>query len=164
MPISELYEPEPDDLYEAWEDLRHVLVQMEDILASAFVYPASLALYDYEARHGTEIRQRRSTQGHKVPVAYVSFDGESLKLERYWYRNEVGKTGKAKYWNPDEPKVDDVLGLEVDDSFWACEVVRLMPELHERLIEDAKVDPEEIRATTDRVHAWLRTIQTNGRA
>lgn len=164
MPIEELYETEPDDLDRAMEDLRHVLVRAEDKLATAFVYPASLALYNYETRGGT-IKQRTYTHNGRVtktPVAHVSFDGESLKLERFWYQVDEQKkgkyTGKVMMWHPDKPKVDDVLALEVEDSFWACEVVRLLPEMHERLIEDAKVDPEEIRATTQRLNAWLRTI------
>lgn len=164
MPIDDLYETEPDDLDEAMEDLRHVLVQAEDKLLSVFRYPASLPLYNYETRGGT-VKQRTFMHNGRVtktPVAHVSFDGECLKLERYWYRVEEQKkgkyTGKSTYWHPDDPKVDDVLALEIEDSFWMCEVVRLLPEMIDRLIEDAKVDPEEILAVTGRLNAWLRTM------
>jgi len=168
MPIAELYETGPDDLGEAMADLRHLIVEMEDKLATVFKYPASLPLYDYEAHNGT-IKQRTFPHNGRVgktPVAQVSFDGESLKLERHWYPlDEIGKkksggyTGKITMWHPDEPKVDDVLALGIEDSFWVCEVARLMPEMHERLIADGKIAPEELQEAAQNARAFLETLK-----
>lgn len=172
MAIADLYKL---DLHEGLESLREILVRAEDKLAEVFACPASLPLYDYEHPRTGEIRQRieirEAADGgrrrrHRQSVAYVNFDGVSLTLERYWYpKDELTKkekhSGKRTFWHPDDPKFDDVLALEVEDSFWMCEVVRLLPAMNDRLVEDAKVDPEEIRATTDRLNAWLVTMKAN---
>lgn len=150
-----------DEIFTAMGRMRDILVEAEDALLKVWRYPASLALYDYECRTG-EIRQRRSSNNRlKVPVAFLHFDEAGLKLERYWYRRErpsKGKATRSTYWNPDEPRTDDVLDLTFDDTFWLGEVVKQLPEMHKRLIEDAKIDPNDLREAAQRLRAFLTTL------
>lgn len=127
------------------DELREILATAEDMLAKAHMCDARISLFNYE--HNGKVKQKRVRRKHPItgmpiwmttPVAALHFDGQTLSLER-------------------DGSCLDIFAI--DDTFWLCEIASNIPAMHQRLVEDSKVDPAALLAAATACRDFTATLE-----
>lgn len=123
------------------DNLRDAFMAAEDQLAAVFPgSDARIPLYEFiDARGRVYSDVKYSTISgvrHRVrsPVAYVGYDGACLYVVHEGKRIDV---------------------LDEDRVYVLHQVAHSLPQLHARLVADAAVRPEDMRAAATQLRQWL---------
>jgi hypothetical protein len=156
-----------DDLEAARSRLRAQLAEVESVFTGNSYHPASIPMY--EMRGYT----RRDNRRYRVPVAYLHFDGSRLSLTEEPRPFKAGPThcsrckgvcstclerqrkARKAHDRRQALRAQPVMLLDIEEMDTISSIISVLPEMEDRLLEDASVDPEELLAATHEARRFV---------
>jgi len=137
-------------IQEAQQTLRDILAETEDLLAEICVHPATIDI---------KIRRPLPLEKH-FKRGTLHFDGQSLSYTEALTRCRVCRSSRrgpcpaCLKRNPQrKPEAVDIQTISDTDTL--CAIVNALPRMHQRLVEDSRVSPEDIMEAVAAARSFL---------